>query len=419
MVILAKTLLIIMPATLNKETSISVSTISRTLLLVFSIIFFEFLIMGISLGIIPVYVHNTLKFSNVIVGLIIGLQYAATLLTRHFAGKMADTKGGKRAVVTGISLSAISGLFCLASYFIQGQAMLSILSLSLGRILLGIGESYLVIGIFAWSFSLVGTQNIGKVMVWNGMGMYGGMACGAPLGIWLSSEFSLPYAFAAIVLFPLLSYLVMLLLKTVPLPLHVPRLPFYKAVHLVWQSGSGLALASIGFGGIASFITLYFSRQSWEGASLALTAFGGGYIIMRLFFAHFPDKFGGAKVAMFSLLIEIVGQLLIWKAPNAFAGIAGAALTGVGMSLVFPSFGLIAVKKVSAENRGMAMAAYNAFFDLGMGLTAPIAGLVAGAGNYSNIYLLGAFAAAISAVLAYSELKKSMQKARETTAKLA
>jgi MFS family permease len=408
-----------MSATINQQTILPVSNLSRTLLLVFSIIFFEFLIMGISLGLIPAYVHNNLKFSNLIVGLIVGIQYAATLLTRHFAGKMADTKGGKKAVVTGISLSAISGLFCLASFFIQGQAILSVLSLSLGRILLGIGESYLVIGIFAWGFSLVGAQNIGKVMVWNGMGMYGGMACGAPLGIWLSSEFSLPFAFAGIVIFPLLSYLVMLLLKTVPLPLNVPRLPFYKAVHLVWQSGSGLALASIGFGGIASFITLYFIRQSWEGASLALTAFGAGYIIMRLFFAHFPDKFGGAKVAMFSLLIEIVGQLLIWKAPNAFAGIAGAALTGIGMSLVFPSFGLIAVKKVSAENRGMAMAAYNAFFDLGMGLTAPIAGLVAGAGNYGNIYLLGAFAAAISAVLAYSEFKKGMQYVEETTAKLA
>ncbi|RYE03130.1 MAG: MFS transporter, partial [Sphingobacteriaceae bacterium] len=254
---------------------------------------------------------------------------------------------------------------------------------------------------------LVGPKNVGKVMVWNGMGMYGGMACGAPLGIFLASAFSLPVAFGGIVLFPLVSYFAMLLLKNVPVPHVTVRLPFYKAVHLVWQSGAGLALASIGFGGIASFITLYFTQKGWQGASLALTAFGAGYIVMRLFFAHFPDRFGGARVAIVSLLIEIVGQVLLWKAPNAFAGIAGAGLTGIGMSLVFPSFGIIAVKKVTAENRGMAMAAYNAFFDLGMGLTAPVAGLVAGAGNYSNVYILGAIAALVSACLAYLEYKKS------------
>jgi predicted MFS family arabinose efflux permease len=86
------------------------------------------------------------------------------------------------------------------------------------------------------------------------------------------------------------------------------------------------------------------------------------------------------------------------------------------MSLVFPSFGIIAVKKVAEANRGMAMAAYNAFFDLGTDLTAPIAGLVAGAGNYSNIYILGAFVAAISAVLAFLEYKKTTVKNAEPEA---
>jgi predicted MFS family arabinose efflux permease len=62
---------------------------------------------------------------------------------------------------------------------------------------------------------------------------------------------------------------------------------------------------------------------------------------------------------------------------------------------------------VSQDNRGMAMAAYNSFFDLGVGLTAPVAGLVARNGNYGNIYLLGAFAAIASAFLAISEYNKA------------
>jgi MFS family permease len=392
---------------LNTPEALPGPKISGYLLKIFAIIFPEFLIMGISLGVLPAYVHNQLLFSNLVVGVVIGTQYAATLCTRHFAGRIADTKGGRVSATTGLIFSSLSAVFCLLSSAFSSFRLLSLAILIGGRILLGVGESFLVIGIFTWGFNLVGSNNTGKVMVWNGMGMYGGMACGAPLGVFLATKFSLAVAFGSIMLFPLLSFGIMLLLPDVSLIKQTAKLPFYKAVQLVWKSGTGLALSSFGFGGIASFITLYFIQQSWQGAYLAITAFGAGYIIVRIFLAHLPDKFGGGKVAMISLLVEIAGQVLIWKAPNATAGICGAGLTGVGMSLVFPSFGVMALKNVLAENRGIAIAAYNAFFDLGIGLTAPLAGLIAEGGNYSEIYLFGAIAAGISIVLASLEYNRS------------
>jgi len=392
---------------LNSSEALPAPKISGYLLKIFAIIFPEFLIMGISLGVLPAYVHNQLLFGNLVVGIVIGTQYAATLCTRHFAGRIADTKGGRVSATMGLIFSSLSAGFCLLSSAFSSFRLLSLAILIGGRILLGVGESFLVIGIFTWGFNLVGSNNTGKVMVWNGMGMYGGMACGAPLGVFLATKFSLAVAFGSIMLFPLLSFGVMLILPDVSLIKQTAKLPFYKAVQLVWKSGTGLALSSFGFGGIASFITLYFIQQSWQGAYLAITAFGAGYIIVRIFLAHLPDKFGGGKVAMISLLVEIAGQVLIWKAPNATAGICGAGLTGVGMSLVFPSFGVMALKNVLAENRGIAIAAYNAFFDLGIGLTAPLAGLIAEGGNYSKIYLFGAIAAGISIVLASLEYNRS------------
>jgi MFS family permease len=374
--------------------------LKRYLLLIFIVIFSEFLIMGISLGTLPEYVHDTLGYSNFIVGAVIGLQYLATLLTRHLAGQSADAKGGKITVTTGLLLSALSGNFCLLSLWFKTHSLESLLLLSAGRILLGIGESYLVIGIFAWGFLLVGTKNTGKVMVWNGLGMHAGMAIGAPLGILLQTKLGLGASFAGVIFMPLISLLVMNLLPNIPLAKLEKRLPFYNALKLVWGAGSGLALASIGFSGIASFITLYFLQRGWADASLAISAFGAGYIIMRLFFAHYPDKFGGARVAMVCLVVEAIGQLLIWKAPGSDFAIAGAVLTGCGMSLVFPSFGQLAIKNIATANRGMAMAAYNAFFDLGVGLTAPIAGVIAGGTHYEYIYLMGGIAAVVGCVLA-------------------
>jgi MFS family permease len=384
----------------NRNTTIS---LNKCLFVIFTIIFCEFLIMGIALGALPRFVHEILGYNNIIVGVVIGLQYAATLLTRHLAGRSADSKGGKTTVSTGLVLSALSGIFCLLSIWLNSHALISLMTLCVGRVLLGVGESYLVIGIFAWGFLLVGSKNTGKVMVWNGLGMHGGMALGAPLGIFLQDRFGLSFPFAGIVVLPVISFLVTYLLPRVPLPLMEIRLPFYKAIKIVWISGIGLALASIGFSGIASFITLYFLQQGWANASLALSAFGAGYIIMRLFFAHYPDKFGGAKVAIVCLTIEAIGQLLIWQAPGGGFAIAGAVLTGCGMSLVFPSFGQLAIKHVAQANRGMAMAAYNAFFDLGMGITAPVAGLIAGGNHYEYIYLLGGVAAVIGIALASRE----------------
>lgn len=379
----------------------------RNLGVIFGMVFTEFLVMGISLGVLPAFIHQTLHLSNVWVGVVIGTQYVTTLATRQFAGKMADHKGSKQSVLTGIAASALCGVLLLLAVNTTGLPYFSLSLVLAGRILLGIGESFLVVGIFTWGFALVGPNNTGKVMVWNGMGMYSGMACGAPMGILLQAQFGQGVLFAITIALPCFIYFIMRLLHAVPLPQAVVKLPFSKAVALVWTSGSAMALASIGFAGIASFISLYFLQHHWQNASLAVTAFGCGYVVVRVFLSGAPDKFGGAKVALISLMIEIAGQLVIWAGFSGTITVLGAALTGLGMSLIFPSLGQMAVKKVAPANRGMAVAAYNAFFDLGLGITAPLAGLIAGQSHYQNVYLFGALAAVASAILIYREFKKN------------
>lgn len=382
------------------------SMLNRTLILIFCMVFTEFIIMGVSLSVLPAYVHQTLKLSNIWVGVVIGMQYVATLATRQFAGKTADHRGARVSVRTGLVASALCGLFLFgATWLTQPWAALTMLLMA--RVLLGIGESFLIVGVFSWGFTLVGPSHTGKVMVWNGMGMYAGMAAGAPLAALVLKIIGLKSLFLVTVALPGGIYLIVQLLPVIPLPTEVKKLPFYKAVGLVWGAGSALALASIGFGGIASFISLYFLQHQWPGASLALTAFGAGYIVVRLFLSHAPDQYGGVKVVFYCLAVEIVGQLLLWQSASANLAIGGAALTGIGMSLIFPSLGQIAVKKVEAANRGMAIAAYNAFFDLGLGITGPLAGWIAGKSHYQYVYLFGTLAAVASMVLVVLEHKRN------------
>ena len=138
-----------------------------------------------------------------------------------------------------------------------------------------------------------------------------------------------------------------------------------------------------------------------------MPVFGAAYIAARLFFAQAPDKFGGKKVALVSLAIEIAGLALIWQAPSPVFAFAGAALTGFGYSLAFPSFGVEAVKSVEPQFKGVALGAYVAFFDLALGTTGPLAGMVATAFGYPAVYLFGLVSCAVAVLIALQLRNKS------------
>jgi MFS family permease len=110
----------------------------------------------------------------------------------------------------------------------------------------------------------------------------------------------------------------------------------------------------------------------------------------RIFFSHLADTLGGAKVALLCTVIEAVGQALIWMSSRPEMALLGAALTGFGFSLVYPGFGVEAVRRVPAHSRGLAMGAYTAFLDLAQGLASPALGLIATGARLNVIFLVSA-----------------------------
>jgi predicted MFS family arabinose efflux permease len=103
-------------------------------------------------------------------------------------------------------------------------------------------------------------------------------------------------------------------------------------------------------------------------------------------------------VAAWSLLVEAGGLAMLWLAPMPALAFAGAILTGTGNALVFPSFGVEAVKRVPPASRGAALGAYVAFFDVGFGLGGPINGFFAGALGYPSVFAVSALGAAIAII---------------------
>jgi MFS family permease len=363
-------------------------------------VFVGFVTFGLALPVLPLHLHYTLDMSPVVVGVAIGCQFGAALLSRAWSGALVDTRGGKRAMLLGVPVAAVAGIAYLCSLALIATPTASLGVLLLGRILLGCGESLIITGALSWGMGLVGPRNAGKVMAWVGIAMYGAFAAGAPLGTFIYGRYDFLGIALATIVIPLLALGLVIPAAPVLVTAAAKRLPFYKVLGTVWVPGLGMGLCCVGFGVITTFMALLFAARNWGSASLAFTVFGAAFIGARLFFAHLPDKIGGAKVALVCVVIEAAGQLLIWRANGVVMAYAGAALTGFGYSLAFPGFGVEAVRRAPPQSRGAAMGAFVAFFDIAIGLTGPAAGAIAGAAGVNAVYLAGAGAVALSTFVA-------------------
>jgi hypothetical protein len=75
---------------------------------------------------------------------------------------------------------------------------------------------------------------------------------------------------------------------------------------------------------VTTFAALLFADRGWTQGWLAYTAYAVAFILARVFFSHASDKFGGAKVALFCVLIETAGQALMWLAVRPELALVGA-----------------------------------------------------------------------------------------------
>ena len=380
---------------------------------VVSIVLFTFigyLNIGIPLAVLPGYVHNHLGYGTVIAGLVISVQYLATLLSRPYASRIIDTRGSKRAVMIGLAGCGLSGVFMLVSTWLTSMPAWSLASLLIGRLVLGSAESLVGSGSIGWGIGRVGAQNTAKVISWNGIASYGAIAIGAPLGVVMVGHLGMWSLGVSIMLLGALGVLLAWPKQAAPIVSGV-RLPFLHVLGRVLPHGTGLALGSIGFGTIATFITLYYATNHWENAALCLSLFGASFISARLLFGNLINRIGGFRVAIACLSVETLGLLLLWLAPNPELALAGAALSGFGFSLVFPALGVEAVNLVPASSRGAAVGAYSLFIDLSLGITGPLVGAVAAGFGFASIFLFAALAA-FSGLLLSVYLYRQAQAAR-------
>ena len=346
-----------------------------------------YLSIGLPLAILPAYVHLRMGYSAALAGSVISIQYIATFLSRPWAGRISDNAGAKVSVQWGMSACLASGaLLLFAALLHRSPIWLSLAALMASRLALGVGESLGSTGATLWGITAAGPEHTAKVISYNGIGTYGGLALGAPLGVVMEQHWGL----ASIGVLTLVLCGISLMVATAKKPIAVmpgEHLPFRDVLGRVTPHGMGLALGGVGYSVLATFVTLFYASRHWDGAALCLTSFGVAFITARLLFIQAINRFGGFPVSMTCLAVESMGVAMMWLAHSPRTAFAGAGLTGFGFSLVFPALGVEAVKRVPEFNRGTALGVYTGFSDVSFFLVGPTAGAVIGEFGYASAFL--------------------------------
>jgi MFS family permease len=367
-----------------------------------------FLVIGAALPVLPLHVHDGLGFGPVMVGVVAGCQFAASLVARIWSGRASDTQGPKSAVVAGLAGAAISGLLYLFSLSFLGAPRISIGVLLAGRAVLGGAESFIITGATTWGLARVGADNAGKVIAWMGTAMFAALAVGAPLGTALYEKGGFGAVSLAATLAPLVTLILIAPLRPTA-PAHKAGPSLLSVAKKIWLPGLGAALSSIGFGAIATFSSLLFAGHGWTPVWLAFSAYAASLIVARVAFGHLPDRLGGARVALWFVWIETAGLMLMWLAAGVVVATIGAVLTGFGYALVFPALGVEAVRRAPPESRGVAMGAYTACLDIALGMSGPVLGAIAGSSGLSTVFLVTAVIVLGAAMVAMQLLRAARQ----------
>ncbi|MDQ2876994.1 MAG: MFS transporter, partial [Actinomycetota bacterium] len=163
--------------------------------------------------------------------------------------------------------------------------------------------------------------------------------------------------------------------------------------------GIALSLASLGYAALAAFVALHMQARGVADGIAAFNAFGFTYVGIRLSVGNIPDRFGPLQVAFWSALTEAAGLLIVAVARDLPVVIIGGLVMGAGLSLLFPALALIVINRTDQAQQGAALGAFTSFWDLGIAVGAPVAGLIASLAGYPAIYFVMTGCAIASAAM--------------------
>jgi MFS family permease len=367
---------------------------------VFLAALFAFLAIGAALPVLPAYVRGPLHASDLAVGIVVGAFAITSVVCRPLAGRQADRRGRRIVLVAGALAMALGGALYLVSS--------GVLSLVVARLMVGAGEGAVYTAGATWAVDLAPEESHGLALGLFGLAVWGGLSLGPVAGELLQSNVGYDSVWILTAVLPLAGAAIAVRLPEPPRAAGSeepgPLAFFPRAAR---RPGAALALANIGYAALAGFVVLHLRARGIGAGATVFTAFAVAVFASRLALSRVPDRAGARPTATAAGLLEALGLTIIALAESLPVALAGAVVVGIGFSMLFPSLALMVVGEVGEDRRGSALGAFTAFFDIGVGLGGPLAGLTASLAGYPAVFFLAAVAALWTAALAATSRRGS------------
>jgi len=377
-------------------------------------VLFSFMAIGSVLPVLPLYVKGPIGAGDVAVGIVIGAFAVTAAIGRPLGGRLADATSRRRVLMIGLIAASVGG----AMLFLP----LGVAGLVLARLVVGFGDGWIFTAGVSWIVDLTPEERRGQVIGVFGISVWGGISLGSVLGQLIYSAAGYDWVWAFATLAPLVGLLISLWTPSPGAQSASPSAPEEVASaemgaplpagteagsskaadrpgRRAWlppsaiRPGVALLFANIGFGALAGFIVLLLDGEGIGHGAAAFTVFTATVVASRLLLGWLPDRWGARRSALAGGISEAAGIATIGAAGSLPVVFVGSALAGIGISLIFPSLALLVVNATDPSQRATAMGWFTSFFDIGVAVGAPFAGLVASTGGGEN-YSAAFFAAA-------------------------
>jgi MFS family permease len=306
---------------------------------------------------------------------------------RFFSGPLADRRGRRIALLTGLVSCALAGIAYLLPMGIVGPY--------LARALQGVGEACLYTGAAAWVVELGGIHRSAQSLGYLSSAIWGGISCGPVIGHWLGSfeRAALTQVIAAIVAFVVLTRIP----EEYEPALH-PRRRRWIPTSLI-APGITIGFVNVHYPVITGFLILHLAKHGDSGPA-AFTLYALMILLSRFFLGGLPDRIHPSITFYCGIAGMAVGLSIIAMAPSPAIAIGAAALLGFGFSFPWASIASTVLKQTPANERGSAVGVLSAFYDLFVGISSFGAGAIANRFGYSAAFLMATASLVAAAVAA-------------------
>ena len=357
---------------------------------VLALVLLFFLGVGATLPALPGAVREAGAGSGVL-GLALGVFPFAALAGRLVAGRATDRGGRVTTLRAGLLVTVLAGLLLVLPVTVAG--------LVAARVLHGLADALLYTAASAWVLDRTPEDRRPQALSLLGAAIWGGYALGPLAGAVLDLR-----GVGVLVL----GGAVVGLSLTRGLP--DPGSSGEPATGLrsllprgVALPGTALGLGNLGYAALVGFLVVHLDDQGGRGA-VALTAFSVAVLLGRLLVVPLAARLGIMRTLPYGLTAMAAGLLVIAGTGSTAVATAAAAVVGLGYCLPFPALATLVAGRVPASQRGAAIGALTAFYDVFVGVGSVLSGLVADRSGTAAVFVLAAggvlAAAAVDVVLA-------------------